>query len=133
MLECCHWNKSRLFNCKTRKDSKTCRLCNNRPAEVPGGTTRLYYSNRILYTCLIPLWVGTHRLFGTLLCVVRLSHFFGKSILGRTFTRSLRNGSSHVGNIRCVPSSCTFSSIANPGGLVAISKSTPPGSRKYTE
>jgi len=65
MLECCHWNKSRLFNCKTRKDSKTCRLCNNRPAEVPGGTTRLYYSNRILYTCLIPLGVGTHLLTRT--------------------------------------------------------------------
>ena len=41
--------------------------------------------------------------------------------------------SSHGGNIKCVPSSSTFSSVANPGGLVAISKSTPPGSRKYTE
>ena len=30
-------------------------------------------------------------------------------------------------------SSSTFSSIINLGGLVAISKSIPPGSRKYTE
>lgn len=46
------------------------------------------------------------------------------------FSKSLRTGSSHLGNIRCVPSSSGFSSKANPGGFVAISKRTPPGSLK---
>lgn len=34
-------------------------------------------------------------------------------------------GSSHSGNVKCVPSSSAFSSIVNLEGLVAISKSTP--------
>jgi hypothetical protein len=43
---------------------------------------------------------------------------------------SRRAGSSHGGSFSTRPSSSTGSSIVNPGPIVAISKSTPPGSRK---
>ena len=48
-------------------------------------------------------------------------------------TISSRCASSHAGSLREVPSSASGSSQRKPGVSVATSKSTPPGSRKYTD
>src|SRR6476619_1986184 len=53
--------------------------------------------------------------------------------LGKIFSRFFLSGSSHLGNIRRAPSSDDFWSTVKPGGSVAISNRTPPGSLKYTE
>jgi hypothetical protein len=44
-----------------------------------------------------------------------------------------RSGSSQEGSLRWVPSSAGSSSTVNPGGSVAISNRTSPGSRKYID
>jgi hypothetical protein len=49
---------------------------------------------------------------------------------GSTASMSLRRGSYWGGSFRDLPSEETGSSIAKPGMSVAISNSTPPGSRK---
>ena len=49
---------------------------------------------------------------------------------GRTSSSLSRRVSSQGGSLRCVPSSASPSSTAKPGGSVAISNRTPPGSRK---
>lgn len=50
--------------------------------------------------------------------------------LGSPASISDRFGSSQGGNLSAVPSSASGSSAVNPGGTVATSKRTPPGSRK---
>src|SRR5688500_4759544 len=50
--------------------------------------------------------------------------------VGRPASIDARRGSSHGGSLREVPRSGTDSSAVNPGGIVATSNSTPPGSRK---
>src|SRR5262249_5106045 len=52
------------------------------------------------------------------------------SMGGRTPWICLREASSHGGSLRVEPRLSTGSSRVKPGGSVAISKSTPPGSRK---
>src|SRR5206468_8115707 len=54
----------------------------------------------------------------------------GTWIGGRIFSICERADSIHGGRRKCVPSFSSFSSKVKPGGSVAISKSTPPGSRK---
>jgi hypothetical protein len=54
----------------------------------------------------------------------------GKANAGSVSSMRARRGSSHGGSFRWVPSSASDSSRRKPGGSVAISKSTPPGSRK---
>src|SRR5436190_1079765 len=54
----------------------------------------------------------------------------GTWIGGRIVSICERADSIHGGRRRCLPSSSSFSSKVKPGGSVAISKSTPPGSRK---
>src|SRR5829696_5741499 len=49
---------------------------------------------------------------------------------GSTSSSLSRRVSSQGGSLRCVPSSDSSSSTAKPGGSVAISNRTPPGSRK---
>ena len=49
---------------------------------------------------------------------------------GRLAAICSRLGSSHGGSLRCRPSSSSGSSTSKPGESVAISNSTPPGSRK---
>src|SRR5215212_707532 len=49
---------------------------------------------------------------------------------GRTSSSLSRRVSSQGGSLRCSPRCSWSSSTAKPGGSVAISKSTPPGSRK---
>jgi len=52
----------------------------------------------------------------------------GSTTLGNRCSMALRLPSSQGGSIKCVPSSSGLSSTEKPGGSVAISKSTPPGS-----
>src|SRR5205807_8154306 len=58
---------------------------------------------------------------------------WGSSIGGSRLSISARCGSSHGGNTSRVPRPSAVSSTVNPGPSVAISKSTPPGSRKEIE
>src|SRR2546426_10682714 len=61
-------------------------------------------------------------------------HFLvGTLIGGRISSIWDRVGSSHGGRRKLLPNSSGLSSEAKPGESVAISKSTPPGSRKYIE
>gem|GEM_PF-5218352 len=55
---------------------------------------------------------------------------FGSRRGGRRRTIASRCGSYWAGSLRWVPRSASVSSIRNPGGSVATSNSTPPGSRK---
>src|SRR5260370_8125444 len=57
----------------------------------------------------------------------------GRAIFGRTSSICGRARSSQGGRRSLAPSSSTVSSLVNPGESVAISKSMPPGSRKYIE
>ena len=52
------------------------------------------------------------------------------SIFGSVASTTARRGSSHGGSFSASPRCSTVSSNVKPGGSVAISKSTPPGSRK---
>ena len=56
--------------------------------------------------------------------------FVGTWICGRMFSICDRPDSIQGGRHKCVPRSSSFSSNVKPGGSVAISNSTPPGSRK---
>ena len=73
---------------------------------------------------------------------ISIFHYFSSSdtllggdnfSLGKIFSRLALSDSSHSGNMRRVPMSDNFWSTVKPGGSVAISKRTPPGSLKYTE
>src|SRR5690606_40318954 len=55
---------------------------------------------------------------------------FGSRIRGRAASTSARWGSIRGGRLRRVPRESGSSSTAKPGPSVAISNSTPPGSRK---
>ena len=54
----------------------------------------------------------------------------GNRMGGSTRSMSARRRSYRGGSMRCVPSSAGSSSVAKPGGSVATSNNTPPGSRK---
>src|SRR6266404_2997558 len=54
----------------------------------------------------------------------------GTLMAGRTSSTCERVGSSHGGRRNWLPNSSRLSSNVKPGGSVAISNSTPPGSRK---
>src|SRR5205823_4335558 len=54
----------------------------------------------------------------------------GMRMFGRSASISKRRGSSHSGSLSDWPRTSAGSSTAKPGESVAISKSTPPGSRK---
>src|SRR6266581_385242 len=60
----------------------------------------------------------------------RVHWLAGTLMAGRTSSICERVGSSHGGRRKWLPNSSRLSSDVNPGGSVAISKSTPSGSRK---
>ena len=56
-----------------------------------------------------------------------------KRIGGNVFSSIARCRSSHEGSFKALPRWAASSSTAKPGGIVAISNNTPPGSLKYIE
>ncbi len=90
------------------------------PEVLPGGEDRL-----VLVETHIPLALAAR-------CLAQpgVERATGMVTGGRCASMAGRDSSSQGGSASRAPSSADGSSSVNPGGSVAISKSTPPGSRK---